>query len=43
MTRLSTGAFAVLVAATIAAFFLTQHLKVTTPLLARARLDLFPE
>ena len=34
MTRLSTGAFAVLVAATIAAFFLTQHLKVTTPLLA---------
>ncbi|HUA71295.1 MAG TPA: FlgD immunoglobulin-like domain containing protein [Solirubrobacteraceae bacterium] len=34
MTRLSTGAFAVLVAATIAAFFITQHLKVTTPLLA---------
>jgi hypothetical protein len=34
VTRLSTGAFAVLVAATIAAFFLTQHLKVTTPLLA---------
>ncbi len=33
MTRLSTGAFAVLVAATIAAFFITQHLKVTTPLL----------
>jgi hypothetical protein len=34
VTRLSTGAFAVLVAATIAAFFITQHLKVTTPLLA---------
>jgi len=34
VTRLSTGAFAVLVAATIAAFFVTQHLKVTTPLLA---------
>jgi hypothetical protein len=32
-TRLSTAAFAVLVAATIAAFFVTQHLKVTTPLL----------
>jgi hypothetical protein len=32
--RLSTGAFAVLVAATIAAFFVTQHLKVTTPLIA---------
>jgi hypothetical protein len=31
--RLSTGAFAVLVAATIAAFFVTQHLKVTTPLI----------
>ena len=36
MTRLSTGAFAVLVAATIAAFFLTQHLKVTTPLIQGA-------
>jgi FlgD Ig-like domain len=36
VTRLSTGAFAVLVAATIAAFFITQHLKVTTPLLAGA-------
>jgi FlgD Ig-like domain/N,N-dimethylformamidase beta subunit-like, C-terminal len=34
--RLSTGAFAVLVAATIAAFFLTQHLKVTTPLIQGA-------
>ena len=34
MTRLSTGAFALLVAATIAAFFVTQHLKVTTPLIA---------
>ena len=32
MTRLSTGAFAMLVAATIGAFFVTQHLKVTTPL-----------
>jgi hypothetical protein len=32
-TRLSTSAFAVLVAATIGAFFVTQHLKVTTPLL----------
>ena len=29
----STAAFAVLVAATIAAFFVTQHLKVTTPLI----------
>lgn len=33
-TRLSTGAFAVLVVATIGAFFVTQHLKVTTPLIA---------
>ena len=32
-TRLSTVAFGVLVAATIAAFFVTQHLKVTTPLI----------
>lgn len=32
-TRLSTAAFAVLVAASIAAFFVTQHLKVTTPLI----------
>ena len=31
--RFSTAAFAVLVAATIAAFFVTQHLKVTTPLI----------
>jgi hypothetical protein len=31
--RLSTAAFAALVAATIAAFFVTQHLKVTTPLI----------
>jgi FlgD Ig-like domain/N,N-dimethylformamidase beta subunit-like, C-terminal len=31
--RLSTSAFAILVAATIAAFFITQHLKVTTPLI----------
>jgi hypothetical protein len=36
VTRLSTGAFAVLVAATIAAFFVTQHLKVTTPLIQGA-------
>ena len=34
--RLSTAAFAGLVAATIAAFFLTQHLKVTTPLIQGA-------
>ena len=33
MRRLSTGAFAVLVVATIGAFFVTQHLKVTTPLI----------
>jgi flagellar hook capping protein FlgD len=33
-SRLSTSAFAVLVAATIGAFFVTQHLKVTTPLIA---------
>ena len=33
MNRLTTSAFAVLVAATIAAFFITQHLKVTTPLI----------
>jgi FlgD Ig-like domain len=32
-TRLSIGAFAALVIATIAAFFVTQHLKVTTPLI----------
>jgi hypothetical protein len=31
--RLSAGAFAVLVVATIGAFFVTQHLKVTTPLI----------
>jgi hypothetical protein len=31
--RLSTSAFAVLVVATIGAFFVTQHLKVTTPLI----------
>jgi len=31
--RFSTVAFAVLVAATIGAFFVTQHLKVTTPLI----------
>jgi hypothetical protein len=33
-TRLSLAAFAALVAASIAAFFVTQHLKVTTPLIA---------
>lgn len=33
MTRLSTAAFAIVVAATIGAFFVTQHLKVTTPLI----------
>jgi FlgD Ig-like domain len=32
--RLSTSAFALLVVATIGAFFVTQHLKVTTPLIA---------
>jgi FlgD Ig-like domain len=32
-TRLSTSAFAALVVATIGAFFVTQHLKVTTPLI----------
>ena len=31
--RLSIIAFAALVVATIAAFFVTQHLKVTTPLI----------
>ncbi len=33
-TRLSIAAFSALVAASIAAFFVTQHLKVTTPLIA---------
>jgi hypothetical protein len=33
VTRLSTAAFAIVVAATIGAFFVTQHLKVTTPLI----------
>jgi len=33
VNRLTTSAFAMLVAATIAAFFITQHLKVTTPLI----------
>jgi hypothetical protein len=33
VTRLSTSAFAVLVVATIGAFFVSQHLKVTTPLI----------
>jgi hypothetical protein len=34
LTRLPVAGFAALVVATIAAFFVTQHLKVTTPLLA---------
>ena len=34
MRRLSVAAFSVLVAATVAAFFIAQHLKVATPLLA---------
>jgi FlgD Ig-like domain len=34
VTRLPFAAFAVLVVATVAAFFITQHLKVATPLLA---------
>ncbi len=34
MSRLSAVAFAALVVATIAAFFVAQHLKVTTPLIA---------
>ncbi len=33
MTRLPVATFVVLAAATVAAFFLTQHLKVTTPLI----------
>ena len=36
VSRLPVGAFAALVAATIAAFFVTQHLKVTTPLIPGA-------
>jgi FlgD Ig-like domain len=34
VNRLAVTAFSVLTAATVAAFFITQHLKVTTPLLA---------
>ncbi|MBV8430506.1 MAG: hypothetical protein JO244_05055, partial [Solirubrobacterales bacterium] len=34
MSRLPVAAFAALVVATVAAFFITQHLKVSTPLLA---------
>jgi FlgD Ig-like domain len=34
LTRLPTVAFATLAVATVAAFFVTQHLKVTTPLIA---------
>ncbi|MBV9194771.1 MAG: hypothetical protein JO168_11560 [Solirubrobacterales bacterium] len=37
MSRLPVAAFAALVAATVAAFFVTQHLKVTTPLIAGIR------
>ena len=33
MSRLQVGAFSALVVATVAAFFIAQHLKVTTPLL----------
>jgi hypothetical protein len=36
VTRLPVAAFVALVIATIAAFFVTQHLKVTTPLIAGA-------
>ena len=36
MRRLPVAAFVALVVATIAAFFITQHLKVTTPLIAGA-------
>ncbi|MGI8428575.1 MAG: hypothetical protein ACR2OB_04570 [Solirubrobacteraceae bacterium] len=36
MRRLPVAAFAALVVATVAAFFVTQHLKVTTPLIAGA-------
>ncbi len=36
MSRLPAAAFAALVAATVAAFFVTQHLKVTTPLIQGA-------
>jgi hypothetical protein len=41
VTRLPVAAFVALVIATIAAFFVTQHLKVTTPLVA-GRPTLFP-
>lgn len=36
MSRLSLAAFVVLAVATVGAFFVTQHLKVTTPLIAGA-------
>ncbi|MEA2211564.1 MAG: hypothetical protein QOF83_1512 [Solirubrobacteraceae bacterium] len=36
MTRLPVAAFVALAVATVAAFFVTQHLKVTTPILAGA-------
>lgn len=41
-TRLSIGAFAALVVASIAAFFVTQHLKVTTPLVQGGGAGPFP-
>jgi hypothetical protein len=41
-TRLSVGAFAALVLASIAAFFVTQHLKVTTPLIGEGASAPFP-
>src|SRR5581483_943322 len=41
-TRLSVAAFAALVAAGIAAFFVTQHLKVTTPLIQGGAAPPFP-
>lgn len=39
MTRLPVAAFAALVVATIGAFFVTQHLKVSTPLITGIRID----
>jgi hypothetical protein len=39
LTRLPVAAFAALVVATIGAFFVTQHLKVSTPLITGIRVD----
>jgi hypothetical protein len=39
LSRLPVAAFGALVVATIAAFFVTQHLKVTTPLIAGIRIE----